>query len=115
MAERDIIQETKDYIDALGYGKEDIQWIGGRDFTIPINNFWNSKPQMYDSGYGTQEVAPDLIIAFKDHTWIQREEYDGSEWWEYYRYPLMPLRIESVNKFVADRYEHSLAAINHVK
>lgn len=115
MVELDLIQETKDFISALGYKKEDIQWMGGRDFAIPIDDFWNSKPQFYSAGYGWQEVAPDFKVAFKDHSWIQREEYDGSEWWEYYHYPEMPLRIESVNNFIAKHYEQSLAEINHVK
>ena len=75
----DLIQETKDYLSALGYKKEDIAWIGCRDFTIPINCFWDSPPQMYDPGYGTEEVATDLVIVFKDNSWIERSSYDGSE------------------------------------
>lgn len=35
----EFIEETKLFIDALGYKKEDIKWIGGKDFTIPIDNF----------------------------------------------------------------------------
>ena len=34
-------------------------------------------------GYGASAIATDLIIYFKDHTYIIRGEYDGSEWWEY--------------------------------
>lgn len=35
----DLIQETKDYIAALGYEKDDISWIGCKDFYIPIDCF----------------------------------------------------------------------------
>lgn len=35
----------------------------------------------YDAGYGIMNV--DGFIAFKDGTWMERREYDGSEWWEY--------------------------------
>jgi len=35
----------------------------------------------YDSGYGGQELSG--TIVFKDGTWLERGEYDGSEWWEY--------------------------------
>lgn len=35
------------------------------------------------NGYGSAAIATDLIIYFKDHTYIVRGEYDGSEWWEY--------------------------------
>lgn len=34
----------------------------------------------YDDGYGSQELFG--IIVFKDGTWLQRHEYDGSEHWE---------------------------------
>ena len=35
----------------------------------------------YDSGFGGQELFG--TITFKDGTWLERGEYDGSEWWEY--------------------------------
>ena len=35
----------------------------------------------YNDGYGSQEL--DGTIWFSDGTWSEREEYDGSEWWEY--------------------------------
>ena len=37
----------------------------------------------YSGGFGAQEIAADLIIYFKDKSYITRGEYDGSEWWEY--------------------------------
>lgn len=36
----------------------------------------------YDSGYGWPEIPENLIVYFKDGTYIFRNEYDGSEWWE---------------------------------
>ena len=35
----------------------------------------------YDSGYGSQEWEG--WVSFTDGTWIERSEYDGSEWWSY--------------------------------
>ena len=35
----DLIQETKLYIKALGYSKDDIDWFGCKDFYIPIDCF----------------------------------------------------------------------------
>jgi hypothetical protein len=35
----------------------------------------------YNDGYGSQEL--DGTIWFSDGTWSEREEYDGSEYWEY--------------------------------
>jgi hypothetical protein len=39
----------------------------------------------YDNGYGGQEIGG--FIVFKDKTWLERREYDGSEWWEYFSTP----------------------------
>lgn len=39
----------------------------------------------YDSGFGCQEVFG--YIVFKDGSWFERHEYDGSEWWEYKEKP----------------------------
>jgi len=35
----------------------------------------------YSDGYGGQELYG--TIWYKDGTWSERGEYDGSEWWEY--------------------------------
>lgn len=34
----------------------------------------------YDSGYGSAEIREDLLIV-GDGWWLERDEYDGSEWW----------------------------------
>lgn len=48
--------------------------------------FYNSMRNInYDRGYGTQYVYG--FIVFTDGTWITREEYDGSEWWENHKCP----------------------------
>lgn len=35
----------------------------------------------YDNGYGGEELFG--VVCFKDGSWLERMEYDGSEWWEY--------------------------------
>jgi len=35
----------------------------------------------YDSGFGGQELYG--YVWFEDGTWLERGEYDGSEWWYY--------------------------------
>lgn len=42
---------------------------------------------MYDDGYGAQNIFG--FIVFKDSTWLERGEYDGSEWWEYKKKPIL--------------------------
>ena len=58
----------------------------------------------YDNGYGSQEVLPSLRIAFKDGTWLERREYDGSEWWEHAVPPVAGRPFGDVPKLKADGY-----------
>lgn len=39
-----------------------------------------------DEGYGAPEVATDLLVVGADF-WLERCEYDGSEWWEFKQMP----------------------------
>ena len=49
-----------------------------------LMSFFNTLPERavnYFDGYGSQEW--DGWISFTDGSWIERSEYDGSEWWAY--------------------------------
>ena len=39
----------------------------------------------YNSGYGCQTLYG--TIVFKNSAWLERGEYDGSEWWELKKMP----------------------------
>lgn len=39
----------------------------------------------YDAGYGGQQLFG--VIYCEDGVWMQRGEYDGSEWWNTFKYP----------------------------
>ena len=39
----------------------------------------------YDDGFGSQNLFG--VIVFKDNTWLERYEYDGSEGWDYKKCP----------------------------
>ena len=54
-------------------------------------NFLKSIDFNYNSGYGRQELFGTLW--FEDGTWLERGEYDGSEWWEYKKTPEIPDQI----------------------
>jgi len=45
----------------------------------------------YDDGFGSQLLSG--IIWYKDGTWSERAEYDGSEWWSYKSRPRLPLYL----------------------
>lgn len=50
----------------------------------------------YDDGYGGQELYG--TIWYIDGTWSSRVEYDGSEWWNYYSCPNIPIDLNRVDK-----------------
>lgn len=43
----------------------------------------------YDAGYGGQELFG-TVWLMEENTWLERGEYDGSEWWEYNKCPKIP-------------------------
>ncbi len=46
----------------------------------------------YDNGYGGQRLFG--TIWLKDGTWLERGEYDGSEWWEHRVLPAIPEELK---------------------
>ncbi len=66
-----------------------------KDFNLIVNHteeqynaFIESLDFEYDAGYGGQELFG--TIWYKDGTWSDRGEYDGSEWWNYHECPIVP-------------------------
>lgn len=47
----------------------------------------------YDNGYGIQYLHG--YIWYKDGTWSERVEYDGSEWWEHKVRPPIDVSIDA--------------------
>lgn len=82
-------EETIAKLKEYGKNPEDIKWVGCKNFKIPISSFWKLADEFYDNGYGTKEVAEDLLIV-GDNWWLERHEYDGAEWWEYKTVPNEP-------------------------
>jgi len=70
----------------------------GSQHTLPVtyteeqyNAFVESLDFEYDAGYGGQELFG--TVWFKDGTWADRGEYDGSEWWQHHVCPTIPDRL----------------------
>ncbi len=49
------------------------------------DNFLKFLDREYDNGYGSQDLFG--IVLCEDGVWMQRNQYDGSEWWEVMKYP----------------------------
>lgn len=91
-----LLAETIDAIADSGHEVCQIVFIGSLDsgHQCSWEEFERLADREYDSGYGSAEVATDLVIAFSDQTYMTRGEYDGSEWWEYNK----PLSIPEIKK-----------------
>ena len=78
------LEETKSAIRESEHLIEDIMFIGSNDgkYRMKWYEFDVKANFDYDNGFGWQEIPENLIIYFKDGTYIFRNEYDGSEWWE---------------------------------
>lgn len=85
-----LLDETIEELAEHGKTLEDVLWVGGKRFTIPMETFVAAADTEYDPSYGAPEVAQDLMIVLKDGSWLQRRDYDGSEWWEFNDTPCMP-------------------------
>ena len=100
-------KETLHILREFGKTKKDVRWVGCEQFTIDTDLFWELADRKYDEGYGAAEVAPDLLVV-GDDWWLERHEYDGSEWWEFKRLPEKPKRSGNVNRIIDSRYPNTL-------
>lgn len=83
-----LLTETIKRITQCGGSIAEIEWVGSSDgkYVIDWATFEAMAGFTYDSGWGSQKVASDLIIVAKDW-WMSRYEYDGSEGWEFHKKP----------------------------
>ena len=83
---RNLLKETEEILANAGKNFDDLIFAAGNTFRFPISVFRELADVNYNSGFGSPEVATDLILVGKDF-WLERREYDGSEWWEYKEFP----------------------------
>lgn len=103
--------ETSRVLVTYGKSFDDVKYIQGSDFGITKENFEQvAKKSEYYSGFGSAEVAEDLVIV-GDDWWLERHEYDGSEWWEYRETPKQINEVKEVS-CLADGVWNTLAELN---
>ena len=84
-----LLKETIDRLTENGLTSDDVLWVGGNNVYSTWENFEEVANADYNSGYGGQEVARDLIIVGRDW-WLERLERDDREWWTLKSYPKIP-------------------------
>jgi hypothetical protein len=83
-----LLEETKDKLMNCQKMLKDVLWVGIDDGTEAIT--WDEFAKMadfnYDDDYGKINIRLDLVVVGKGW-WMERHEYDGSEWWEFKEHP----------------------------
>lgn len=81
-----LLKETIEKLQENGKNESDVRWVGNQTHYCDWSRFKAIADTEYDNGYGRMEVAYDLIIAGNDW-WLERAQYDGSEWWAFKQMP----------------------------
>lgn len=88
-------EQNDDIVLRVGYTEQEYQ------------DFLDKLDFMYDDGYGSQELYGTVWLT--DGIWLDRSEYDGSEWWEAHKYPTIPDKLNtSLNDARLSAYETTL-------
>lgn len=83
-----LLRETIQVLASYNLTPKDVEWCGSAsgEYFFDWKQFATLADVEYHSGYGSQEVARDLVVVGKDW-WLSREEYNGKEWWRFNRKP----------------------------
>ena len=84
------LDETKEILKLHGRIPGDVKWCGAVGYGyFTWQDFAKLSRKDYHRGFGGAEVAGNLIVVGDDF-WLERHEYDGSEWWEFKSMPVKP-------------------------
>lgn len=121
---KNLLKETKKILREHGKTLDDIVWIGNSTYYVNLAKFIEIADVEYDNSFGASQVAEDLKIV-GDNWWLERHEYDGSEWWEFKTIPITPTKELELKALTVDQADklgfniscgwESLSAINGIK
>ena len=85
-----LLKETIEAVEESDHALSDIVFIGSRDGRWECNqeSFGRMADREYDEDLGIVEVYGDLVVTFRDGSWLERAGYDGAESWVYKRTPM---------------------------
>ena len=86
-------RETETILNEHDKGVDDIVWMGevGK-YRVSNRHMLNYLDVEYYNDFGGHEIPLDLVVV-GDAWWLERREYDGSEWWEFKTIPQPPKAI----------------------
>lgn len=87
-----LLEETLGCLARNGKSTSDVHWVESSS-KEPVSFSWDEFASLasfeYDDGYGGNNIPLSLKIV-GDDWWLERGEYDGSEWWEFKTLPIKP-------------------------
>jgi hypothetical protein len=109
-----LLEETKDDIVGWKHTLAQVAWVGSRNgrYAVSWESFVKIANIEYHSGYGSQEVAHDLVVVFTDGSWMERHEYDGSESWTYNKTPIRRTDSKPFSRVKSDKTGASIHDMN---
>ena len=107
---RNLLEETINIMNENGYTEADVSFceLSDKSWNRKENKWEYSYQQFsfetfkkiadfeYNCDFGGANINESLKIVFNDNSWLERGEYDGSEWWELRKCPLR--NVEFVDK-----------------
>jgi hypothetical protein len=96
-----LLAETRRTLAEHGIHPAEVDWVGTADRWTTWEDFAAHADRKYDAGFGAQEVGVDLLVVGPDW-WLERHEYDGSEWWEFKSPPRKPDRRGQIADLIPD-------------
>ena len=84
-----LLHETIQCLTAHGKTTDDVEWVAADGYWFTWDEFSDVADVNYDAGFGIEEIVPTLTVVGSDW-WMERAEYDGSEWWDYQTKPQKP-------------------------
>lgn len=96
-SEENLLDETVETIRRCGHAPDDVRfvmsnddiWGRGDSSWCTWDEFALLADFTYDAGFGGENIRLSLTIV-GDDWWLERHEYDGSEWWEHKTLPIRP-------------------------
>jgi hypothetical protein len=105
---KDLFTETLEALALNGKRPSDVVRVGRGDGALSMR--WEdfavlAREIEYDAGHGA-DMIDDRLMVIGRGWWLERAEYDGSEWWSYRKMPVVqaPVRPFRLEKMADDQY-----------
>lgn len=108
-----LLAETIDALLENNKTVADVLWCGTSEIYFDWEEYEKLANLIYNNGYGSPKIAIDLLIVGEDW-WLERDEYDGSEWWELKTLKTKPKTERIPNQLNGGMWD-TLAEINNWK